>query len=187
MAGYSLLFVFPSAMAYAAASDLLTMRIANSVSLGLVAAFLVIALIAGMPAQEMLLHLAIGAALLVAGMLLFSLNLVGGGDAKLLAAAGLWIGYDQLVPFLLYVTIFGGALALLLLAYRRFPATALPLPTWAVTPARRRGRHAVRHRHRRRSARRLPADQAGRRYWRLAHWQQGGAPRVNLLRRLTMR
>ena len=85
-------------MAYAAASDLLTMRIANSVSLGLVAAFLVIALIAGMPAQEMLLHLAVGAGLLVAGMVLFSLNLVGGGDAKLLAAAGLWIGYEQLVP-----------------------------------------------------------------------------------------
>ncbi len=132
MAGYSLLLVFPAAMAYAAASDLLTMRIANSVSLGLLGAFLVIALIAGMPAQEMLLHLAIGAALLVVGMLLFSLNLVGGGDAKLLAAAGLWIGYDQLVPFLLYVSIFGGALALLLLAYRRFPATALPLPKWAV-------------------------------------------------------
>ena len=131
MAGYPLLFVFPFAMAYAAASDLLTMRIANSVSLGLVVAFLVIALIAGMTAEEMLIHFAIGAALLVAGMLLFGLNLVGGGDVKLLAAAGLWIGYDQLGPFLLYVTIFGGALALLLLAYRRFPATALPLPTWA--------------------------------------------------------
>ena len=131
MASYTLLLVFPAAMAYAAASDLLTMRIANSVSLGIVAAFLVIALIAGMPAQEMLLHLAVGAGLLVAGMVLFGLNLVGGGDAKLLAASGLWIGYEQLVPFVAYVTIFGGALALLLLAYRRFPATALPLPTWA--------------------------------------------------------
>ena len=138
MAGYPLLFVFPFAMAYAAASDLLTMRIANSVSLGLVAAFLVIALIAGMPAQEMLLHLAVGAALLLAGMLLFSLNLVGGGDAKLLAAAGLWIGYDQLVPFLLYVTIFGGALALLLLAYRRFPAGRFAAADMGGAPARRR-------------------------------------------------
>ena len=133
MAGYLLLFVFPFAMAYAASSDLLTMRIANSVSLGLVAAFLVIALIAGMPPQEMLLHLAVGVALLIAGMVLFGLNLVGGGDAKLLAAGGLWIGYDQLVPFLLCVTIFGGALALLLLAYRRLPATRCRC---------RRGRHA---------------------------------------------
>jgi prepilin peptidase CpaA len=131
VAGYPLLLVFPAAMAYAAASDLLTMRIANSVSLSLVAAFLVIALIAGMPAQEMLLHLAVGAGLLVVGMVLFGLNFVGGGDAKLLGASALWIGYDQLVPFLLYVTIFGGALALLLLVYRRFPATALPLPAWA--------------------------------------------------------
>ena len=132
MAAYFLLLVFPAAMAYAAASDLLTMRISNSVSLSLVAAFLVVALIAGMPAPDVLLHLAVGAALLVAGMLLFSLNLVGGGDAKLLAAAALWIGYDQLMPFLLCVTIFGGALALVLLAYRRLPAAALPLPTWAV-------------------------------------------------------
>ena len=29
------------------------------------------------------------------------------------------------------MTIFGGALALLLLAYRRLPAGALPLPDWA--------------------------------------------------------
>ena len=132
MASYSLLLVFPAAMAYAAASDLLTMRIANSVSLVIVAAFLGVALIAGMPLQDVLLHLAVGAALLVAGMLLFNLNLVGGGDAKLLAAAALWIGYDQLLPFLLCVTIFGGVLALLLLAYRRLPAAALPLPAWAV-------------------------------------------------------
>lgn len=132
MAAYPLLLVFPAAMAYAAASDLLTMRIANSVSLGLVAAFLLVALIAGMPVQDMLLHLAVGAGLLVAGMLLFSLNLLGGGDAKLLAAAALWIGYDQLGLFLFSVTLFGGALALLLLAYRRLPAAALPLPAWAV-------------------------------------------------------
>lgn len=132
MAAYPLLLVFPAAMAYAAASDLLTMRIANSVSLGLAAAFLLVALIAGMPVQDMLLHLAVGAGLLVAGMLLFSLNLLGGGDAKLLAAAALWIGYDQLGLFLFSVTLFGGALALLLLAYRRLPAAALPLPAWAV-------------------------------------------------------
>ena len=59
------------------------------------------------------------------------MDLVGGGDAKLLAAAALWLGFDQLVPFLAYVTIFGGALALLLLAYRRCPPARLPLPDWA--------------------------------------------------------
>jgi prepilin peptidase CpaA len=85
-----------------------------------------------MPPQEILTHLGVGALLLVAGMLLFSMNLLGGGDAKLLAAAALWIGFDQLVPFVAYVTIFGGALALLILAYRQVPAGALPLPDWAI-------------------------------------------------------
>ncbi len=127
----ALIMVFPAAMAYGAATDLLTMRISNRVSLGLLIAFLVIAPLAGMTGLEMLSHLGVGAVLLVAGMLLFSMNLLGGGDAKLLAAAGLWIGFDQLVPFVAYVTIFGGALALLLLAYRCVPVGALPLPGWA--------------------------------------------------------
>jgi prepilin peptidase CpaA len=126
-----LLLVFPFAMAYAAAFDLLTMRIPNGVSLGIAAAFLVLAPIAGMPVQEMLMHLLVGTAVLIAGMILFGLRYVGGGDAKLLASGALWMGYDQLLPYLAYVTIFGGALALLLLAYRHTPADVLPLPTWA--------------------------------------------------------
>jgi len=124
-----LLLVFPFAMLYAATMDVLTMRIANPISLGLVAAFPLIALVAGMPAQQMLVHFGVAAAVLLANMILFQLRLVGGGDAKLIAAAALWIGYE---PFLVYVTIFGGALALFLLVYRRAPAAALPLPEWAV-------------------------------------------------------
>jgi prepilin peptidase CpaA len=118
-------------MLYAAAMDVFTLRIANGLSIALIAAFFIIALVAGMPAQQMLVHLGVAVAVLLANVLLFYLRLVGGGDAKLLAAAALWVGYEQLIPFLVYVTIFGGALALLLLAYRRMPAGALPLPGWA--------------------------------------------------------
>ena len=71
-------------------------------------------------------------------MVLFGLNLVGGGDAKLLAASALWIGYEQLVPFLLYVTIFGGALALLLLAYRRVAGDRVAAAGLGGPPARYR-------------------------------------------------
>jgi prepilin peptidase CpaA len=131
VATYPLIFVFPFVMAFAAAMDLLTMRIANSVSLGLAATFAVVAFVAGMPMQVMLMHLGVGVAALVVGMVLFSLRLVGGGDAKLFAGAALWIGFDHFVPFFAYVTIFGGALALLLLAYRKTPADFFPLPTWA--------------------------------------------------------
>jgi prepilin peptidase CpaA len=128
---YVLLFIFPFAMAFAAATDLLTMTIPNRLSIGLAAAFLVVAPIAGLGWQEILSHLAVGSCVLLAGILFFALGWVGGGDAKLLAAASLWLGLEPLVLFLGYVAIFGGALALAILAYRSVPAGALPLPVWA--------------------------------------------------------
>jgi len=42
------------------------------------------------------------------GFGLFSVTLIGGGDAKLLAAVSLWIGWNNLVPFMIWMLIFGG-------------------------------------------------------------------------------
>jgi prepilin peptidase CpaA len=109
----------------------LTMRIPNAIPLALGAAFFVVAPVAGLSMSQMLMHLGVGLAALLFGMALFSLRFVGGGDAKLLAGAALWTGYEQLLPLVVYVTLFGGALCLLLLLYRRSPASALPLPDWA--------------------------------------------------------
>ncbi len=128
---YPLLFVFPLAMAYAAASDLLTMTIPNRISLMLIAAFLVLAPLSGMSWQIFGQHLATGAAVLTIGIVLFSMGIFGGGDAKLLAAASLWLGVDHLGPFMGYVAIIGGILCTVILAYRRIPAEALSLPGWA--------------------------------------------------------
>lgn len=132
MLEYPLIFVFPFAMAFAAALDLLTMTIPNRLTLALAGAFFVVAPIVGMSGHDFLTHLGAGAAMLLAGIALFSFNLLGGGDAKLLAAAALWLGMDPLVVFLAYVAIFGGALALIILAYRSIPASAFPLPEWAL-------------------------------------------------------
>lgn len=130
--GHQLGLLFPLIMIFAAVLDVLTMRIANRVSLALIAAFVGAALIAGIPLQVMLLHFGVGFAVLLATMVLFQFRLFGGGDAKLLAAASTWIGYQQLFPFLIWVTIFGGVLAVVMLAYRSVPASALPLPAWAL-------------------------------------------------------
>lgn len=126
------LLVFPSLLLFAAVMDVLTMRIANGISIALFLMFLVAALAAGLSLEQVGMHLAVGMAVLVANMVLFHFRFIGGGDAKLLAAASVWIGYGQLVPFIAYVTIFGGLLALLILGYRSLPAGALPLPPWAV-------------------------------------------------------
>ena len=56
----AVLIVFPALMAYAAASDLVTMTIPNKVSLLLVAAFPVMAVASGFGASELVMHVAAG-------------------------------------------------------------------------------------------------------------------------------
>lgn len=55
--------------------------------------------------------LAVAAVTLVIGFTLFTLRLLGGGDAKLLAAVALWAGPSLIVPFLLFTGLAGGGLA----------------------------------------------------------------------------
>ena len=115
------LSLFPALMAFAAASDLFTMTISNRVPLLLAAAFLALALASGMGAYEILSHLGAGAAVLAAAFACFAMGWVGGGDAKVAAAAALWFGFGQLLDYLLYASLLGGALTLLLLQFRQWP------------------------------------------------------------------
>jgi prepilin peptidase CpaA len=115
------LLLFPALMAFAAASDLFTMTISNRVSLALAAGFVVLAIASGMGVSEILLHLGAGAAVLVASFVCFSFGWIGGGDAKVAAAAALWFGFGHLLHYLVYASMFGGALTLLLLQFRQWP------------------------------------------------------------------
>jgi prepilin peptidase CpaA len=128
---YLLLLAFPAAMVFAGAMDLLTMTIPNRISLFLVAAFAVAAPLAGLSIHDILVHLAAGSAVLAIGIVLFSLGWLGGGDAKLMAAAALWFGTDNLVMYFAQVAVFGGVLAVAILLYRRIPVPAIPVPAWA--------------------------------------------------------
>lgn len=126
------LMVFPVAMAFAAANDLLTMKIPNCIPLALAGGFVAVALLSGMPFDVFGMNLAVGFAILAVMFALFAFNLIGGGDAKLIAAAGIWIGPAHILEFLLLVAIFGGALSSAILAYRKWlPATSFELPVWA--------------------------------------------------------
>jgi prepilin peptidase CpaA len=119
------LLLFPALMAFAAASDLFTMTISNRVSMALVAGFLALALVSGMGPYDILSHLGAGAAVLAVAFACFAMGWVGGGDAKVAAAAALWFGFGHLLNYLLYASVFGGALTLLLLQFRQWP---LPYP-----------------------------------------------------------
>lgn len=119
------LMLFPALMAFAAASDLLTMTIPNRVSLALAAGFFILAPLTGMGVQEILSHAGAGALVLVAAFGMFAMGWIGGGDAKVAAAAGLWFGFEHLLPYLVFASLFGGALTVLLLQLRQWP---LPYP-----------------------------------------------------------
>jgi prepilin peptidase CpaA len=115
------LILFPALMAFAASSDLLTMTISNRVSLVLVAGFFALAFASGMGYADMLVHIGAAAAVLAVTFTFFMQGWIGGGDAKLAAATALWLGFDYLMPYLVYASLFGGALTLLLLQFRMTP------------------------------------------------------------------
>ena len=119
------LLLFPALMAFVAASDLFTMTISNRVSLALAAGFLALALLSGMPFLDILSHIGAGAAVLVVAFACFAMGWVGGGDAKVAAGVALWFGFGHLLDYLVYASLFGGALTLLLLKFRQWP---LPYP-----------------------------------------------------------
>jgi len=122
MSTLALLF-FPLAMAFAASSDLLTMRISNKLVLLLAAGFVVMALAVELPLQQFAMHVLCALVVLVVAFGLFALRWIGGGDAKLAAATTLWLGFGLTLPYLAYTALLGGALTLAILILRRMPLT----------------------------------------------------------------
>lgn len=123
----ALLVTFPALMAWAAASDLLTMTIPNRLTLGLVASFVIFALAARLPPYEVMMCVGAGAVVLVACFGMFAMGWMGGGDAKLAAATALWLGFTPLLDYLVVAAIAGGGLTLGLLWMRAFPLPAFSI------------------------------------------------------------
>ena len=125
------LLLFPALMALAASSDLLTMTISNRLSLALTGGFFLLTVITGVSLTAIGMHLAAAALVLTISFGFFSMGWIGGGDAKLAAATALWFGFDFLLDYLVYASLFGGVLTVLLIQFRRLP---LPVPlarqTW---------------------------------------------------------
>ncbi|MFZ5912975.1 MAG: A24 family peptidase [Pseudomonadota bacterium] len=111
--------LFFGIMAAAAISDLISYRIPNILPVLLLALFVAAIPLTAMSWPVFLSHLGAGLAMLAIGWVLFALNLLGGGDAKLFAAISLWMGWEGLANYLIIFSICGGVLALLLLMFRR--------------------------------------------------------------------
>jgi prepilin peptidase CpaA len=123
----------PALLVAAAGWDLATYKIPNAFSAALLLLFVVFAGIGFFSTDAItpgLLgwHAAAMGVGLLAGILLFALGWVGGGDAKLFAAACLWLGWDALLHYVVFASLFGGGLTIGILMLRK-----MPLPVFLTT------------------------------------------------------
>lgn len=126
-----LLLFFPALMIFAAFSDMLTMTIPNRVSLALVAGFIAMAILTGMPLKQFGLHVAAGLLILTVTFAMFAFGWMGGGDAKLAAATGMWCGLGSvLLEYTVLASMIGGLLTIAILYLRTYflPEFALRIP-----------------------------------------------------------
>jgi prepilin peptidase CpaA len=108
--------VFVLAMASAAVSDVFRRRIPNFLNMGILALGLGVRALTG--GTDLLVQGLVGA---VFGLLLlivpFALRFVGGGDVKLCAAMGAWLGPGDVLTAVLFGVAGGGLLALAVLSF----------------------------------------------------------------------
>jgi prepilin peptidase CpaA len=124
--------VFPLLVLIAALTDATTFLIPNRLSAALAIAFVPAALLMGLSPAAIGVCLVVGLAALLVGIGMFAAGWIGGGDAKLFAAAALWLGWPAVGPLLVWTGIAGGVLAVGLLAARKAPVPVLVMrgPAW---------------------------------------------------------
>ena len=116
----SLVWLLFAALLFAAAvTDLTHYRIPNGIVLGLMGLFLVVALI-HFPSVNWPIHLIPAIATLAVTAVIYVLRGMGAGDAKLIAVLALWSGTPALAPFLLWTTVSGLLMAVVLVPSRLF-------------------------------------------------------------------
>lgn len=117
----ALLGVMPALVIVGGLNDLTTMKIPNWISGLLILTFFPAAFAVGLPLIDVAVHLGVATLALFVGAGMFALRWIGGGDAKLMAAACLWLGVQGSGMFLLWTGVMGGAFCLALL-FARFHA-----------------------------------------------------------------
>ncbi len=129
----ALLGVMPALAIVGGLNDLTTMKIPNWISGLLVLFFFPAAFAVGLPLPQLGVHVGVGVAALLAGAGMFALRWIGGGDAKLMAAACLWLGLTGSGMFLLWTGVVGGVFCLTLLFARFYARPYLAgAPGWVV-------------------------------------------------------
>lgn len=130
----AIIFVIPPiCFVMAALTDFLEMTIPNRIPVILLSAFLLVAPFSGLTLGEFGWHVAAAGLVFAVCFGLFALNVMGGGDAKLLSAAAIWFGFNHsLFEFLAYTGYLGGVLTIMVMLVRanwaKFATLGVKLP-----------------------------------------------------------
>lgn len=126
------LSLLPALVIAAGLKDLTSMTIPNWISAILVVAFFPAAFLMGLPVMTVAVHLGVALIALFVAAGMFALRWIGGGDAKLTAAACLWLGVSGSGMFLLWTGLMGGLFCLFLIFARAQAPALMPAgaPGW---------------------------------------------------------
>ncbi len=117
------LAVLAALLVIAAVGDVRKYTIPNWISIAVAALYPVYVMLHPQP-LDWGSSIIVASALFAVGFLRHSLSVMGGGDVKLLAAAGFWAGTQYLNPLLLIMALSGGVLAVVVMTVRRCRARA---------------------------------------------------------------
>lgn len=121
--------------------DFRYMRIPNWIPLsvfGLFLAFLAAQHFSGLSEKPVPVwpSLGVGTGVFVVFTILFALNLMGGGDVKLISALGFWAGKGYIMEFLLVTALAGGVLAVGVMVWRKYAPLIGILPEQPSLPGK---------------------------------------------------
>ncbi len=122
--------------AWIAVSDIRRREIPNALVLAVLALGLV-RLVALRTPTEILFSLAAALLVFAAVVPLFVGGLIGGGDAKLIPVSVLLVGYDEVLGFLVCMSLIGGVLSLIIIGHRLARRHAVAAGSARVAPTQK--------------------------------------------------
>lgn len=124
---YCLSAVFGILVLVAAVFDITKFMIPNTIVIGIIALFAVMAVVLPM-GIDWLSHVGASLLVLLVGLVAYRFKVMGAGDIKLVTALSLWAGFELLPIMLITTALTGGALTIGLVIVRKgilgFPALA---------------------------------------------------------------
>lgn len=118
------LFNVAICLCVAAYEDFKTLKIPNNLSVSIVVSYCIVVLLLAIfvpdnPLPSLVSSILAAFIMFLVTFVLFATKLLGAADSKIATAVSLWLGMQGLMPFLVYMTIAGGGLAILSLVIKK--------------------------------------------------------------------